>query len=275
MIVAPVSSEGVSSLWCLGSSLDLVSIPWLRTHCQRMSWSLVWWSICHCWKRVLLFGLCWTGLWCWHHGLCHPSHRWTHHHVWPIFLGIGLWCHPFSSERYLGSFWVQMVHKEICTCWGVCWMLWGVKLPLSGAFQRRPCCHPPWKIWLLLWVHGLSSWRVGALWFSWMMALFKSFGLRHILNFHLPSWGMWESWPMVWAQSVWWWFLDVPSLPALFMISSLYSIGTFYLSCWTGRTVGSVLMSYSPDMSPMQLKLLGNNAWRSLVLSMDVDPGST
>ena len=156
MIVAPVLSEGVSSLWCLGSFLDLMSIPWLRTCHERMSWSLVWWSIFYFWKRVLLFGLCWTGLWCWHHDLCHPSHRWTHCCVWPILLGIGLWCHPFSSERYLGSSWVQMVHEEIYTCQGVCWRLWGVKLPLPSAFQRRPCCHPPWKIWLPLWVHGLS-----------------------------------------------------------------------------------------------------------------------
>ena len=83
---------------------------------------------------------------------------------------------------------------------------------------------------------------------------------------HLPSWGMWESWPMVWAQSA---FLMIPwhtISPSSFSVSSLYSMGTFRLPHCTGRTLGSVLMSYSPDMSPMQSKLLGNNAWRSLVL---------
>ena len=48
-------------------------------------------------------------------------------------------------------------------------------------------------------------------------------------------------------------------LSQLFFISSLYSMGTFHLPCWTGRTEGSVLMLYSPNMSPMQSKQLGNN----------------
>ena len=59
-----------------------------------------------------------------------------------------------------------------------------------------------------------------------------------------------------------------------FLISSLYLMGTFHLPCWTDGTVGLVFVSYSSCMSPMQLKLLGNNAWRSLVLSMVTDPGS-
>ena len=45
-----------------------------------------------------------------------------------------------------------------------------------------------------------------------------------------------------------------------FSISSFYLMGTFCLPCWTGGTVGSVLMSYLPCMSPMQSKLLGNYA---------------
>ena len=67
------------------------------------------------------------------------------------------------------------------TCWGVCWMLW------SEAASVR--CIPK-KAMLLSTLENLvapvSTWaislRVGALWFSWMMVLFKSFGLRHILN---------------------------------------------------------------------------------------------
>ena len=119
---------------------------------------------------------------------------------------------------------------------------------------------------------AISS-RVGTLWFSWMIALFKSLGSRHILNLPFAFLGyvrllthgvgslclvMIPCWTISASSSI-----------------SLYLMGTFCLPCWTGGTVGSVLMSYSPFMSPMQSKLLGNNAWRSLVLLMDTDPGST
>ena len=59
---------------------------------------------------------------------------------------------------------------------------WGVKLPLSGAFQRMPCCHTLWRIWLLLWVHGLSPWGLVPCDSHGWWLLFKSFRLRHILN---------------------------------------------------------------------------------------------
>ena len=122
---------------------------------------------------------------------------------------------------------------------------------------------------------AISS-RVGALWFSWMMALFRSLGSRHILSLPFAFFGIHQAADPWCGLSL---FGD-DSLPWTisansFSISSLYSMGTFRLPCWTGRTVGSVLMSYSPCMSPMQLKLLGNKAWRSLVLSMVTDPGST
>ena len=119
------------------------------------------------------------------------------------------------------------------------------------------------------------SLRVGALWFSWMIALFRSLGSRHILSLPFALFGYVRLLThgvgsvclvMILCQTI---------SANSFLISSLYSMGTFHLLCWTGGTVGSVLMSYSPFMSLMQLKLLGNNAWRSLVLLMVTDPGST
>ena len=121
---------------------------------------------------------------------------------------------------------------------------------------------------------AISS-RVGALCFSWMMALFRSLGSRHILSLPFAFFGYVRLLTngvgsvclvMILCQTI---------SSNSFSISSLYSMGTFHLPCWTGGTVGLVLMSYSPCMSLMQSKLLGYRAWRSLVLSMVTDPGST
>ena len=121
---------------------------------------------------------------------------------------------------------------------------------------------------------AISS-RVGALWFSWMIALFKSLGSRHILNLPFAFLGYIRLLTHG-VGSVCLVMIPCQTISASsFSISSLYSMGTFHLPCWTGGMVVSFLMLYSPCMSPMQSKLLGNNAWRSLVLSVDTDPGST
>ena len=78
--------------------------------------------------------------------------------LWPIHQGIGPQCHPSSLGRYPVTSWVQRGHIGICTFWGGCWMLWGVMLPLWGAYQRRPCCCLPLRTWWLLWGHELSPW---------------------------------------------------------------------------------------------------------------------
>ena len=121
---------------------------------------------------------------------------------------------------------------------------------------------------------AISS-RVGAFWFSQMIALFKSLGSRHILNLPFAFLGyvrlLTHNVGSVCLVMVPCWTISASS----FLISSLYLMGTFCLPCWTGGMVGSVLMLYSPCMFLMQSKLLGNNAWRSLVLLMDTDPGST
>lgn len=49
-------------------------------------------------------------------------------------------------------------------------------------------------------------------------------------------------------------------------MSSLNSIGTFLLACWTGSTDGSNLMSYSPSKASSQLNDFGHSLWRSLTL---------
>ena len=157
---------------------------------------------------------------------------------------------------------------------------WVLNIVRSDAFSVR--CIPkkallpstfenlvaPMRTW------AISS-RVGVLWFSQMIALFKSLGSRHILSLPFAFFGYVRLLThgvgsvclvMILCQTI---------SANSFSISSLYSMGTFRLLCWTGGTVGSVLMSYSPCMSLIQSKLLGNKAWRSLVLSMVTDPGST
>ena len=97
---------------------------------------------------------------------------------------------------------------------------------------------------------AISS-RVGVLWFSRIMALFMSFGSRQIFNLLFAFLGyvykLTHGVGSVCFGIIPCWTIS----PSSFSISSLYSIGTLRLLCWTGRTVGSVLMSYSPYISPM------------------------
>ena len=89
------------------------------------------------------------------------------------------------------------------------------------------------------------------------MALFKSFRLRYTLNLLFAFLGYVRELTHGVGSVC---FMMIPcytTSPSSFSISSLYLMGTFHLPCCTGRTVGSVLMSYSPDMSPMQSKVLG------------------
>ena len=108
-----------------------------------------------------------------------------------------------------------------------------------------------------------------------IIALFRSLGSRHFLSLPFAFFGyvrlLTHGVGSVCLVMILWQTISANS----FLISSLYSMGTFRLPCWTGGTVGSVLMSYSPCISPMQSKLLGYRAWSSLVLSMVTDPGST
>ena len=120
---------------------------------------------------------------------------------------------------------------------------------------------------------AISS-RVGALWFSLIMALFRSFGSRQILSLPFAFLGYVNELTHG-VGSVCLVIIPCQTISASsFSSSALCSMGTLHLLCWTGRTVGSVLMLYSPAMSPMQSKLFGYNACRSLVLSIDVEPGS-
>ena len=90
-------------------------------------------------------------------------------------------------------------------------------------------------------VAPVSTWaissRVGALWFSQMMALFKSFGSRQILNLLFAFLGyVRELTHGVGSVCL----VMIPRCtisPSSFSIS-LYSMGTFHLLCCIGRTVG-------------------------------------
>ena len=119
------------------------------------------------------------------------------------------------------------------------------------------------------------SLRVGALWFSHMIALFRSFGSRQILNLPLVFFGyvseLTQGVGSVCFAMIPWWNISFSS----FSISTLCSIGTLHLLCCTGGTLGSVLMLYSPDMSPIRLKELGYRVCKSLVLLIRMLPGST
>ena len=122
---------------------------------------------------------------------------------------------------------------------------------------------------------AISS-RVGALWFSQMIALFKSLGSRHILNL-----------PFAFLGYIRLLTHGVGSVCLVMILCQTISANSFLqsplctqweLSIFHAGLVGWLGLSWchtSPCMSLMQSKLLGNNAWRSLVLSMDTDPGST
>ena len=74
-------------------------------------------------------------------------------------------------------------------------MSWEVKLPPSGAFQRTLCCRPLWRIWLLLWAHGLSPQGLvpGNSHRWWLCS--SPLGWGKSSTCRLPSWGTWKSWP--------------------------------------------------------------------------------
>ena len=275
MTAALASSGVVSSQRCLGSFLDLGEYPsaentppknvtdsCFMVHFLLLKMSPSFWAMLN---RLMLFAS-WSLLF-----LSVDEHIIVYGQ-YSGALGYDVIHHSF--RRCPGTFSVWRGHVRICTFRGGCWMLLGVMLPPSDAYWRRPCCCWPWRTWWLPMRTWAISSRVGALWFSWMIALFRSLGSRHILSLPFAFFGYIRLLThgvgsvclvMILCQTI---------SANSFLISSLYSMGTFHLPCWTGGTVGSVLMSYLPFMSLMQSKLLGNRAWRSLVLSMVTDPGS-
>ena len=121
---------------------------------------------------------------------------------------------------------------------------------------------------------AISS-RVGALWFPCMIASFRSFRSRQILNLPLDFFGYVSELTQGVGSIC---FAMIPWQTILFSsfsISALCSMGTLHLPCCTGGMLGSVLMSYSPDMSPIWSKELGYRVCKSLVLLIRMLPGST
>ena len=148
---------------------------------QKRLPSLVLWHIWHNWRLDLPFGLHWKDLPDMHHDLCYPYRRWICHHVLWVHLGIVQQCHPSASERCPDSSLVWMEHVKNGTHQGACWTSWAVMLPRlvhsEKCFVSVHFWEPPVNTW------AISS-SVGALWFSLIVVLFRSFGLRQI--FSLP-----------------------------------------------------------------------------------------
>ena len=121
---------------------------------------------------------------------------------------------------------------------------------------------------------AISS-NVGALWISLIMALFKSLGSRQILSLPFGFFG-YVSKLTQGVSSVCFVMIPCQTISfSSFSISALYSIGTLHLPCCTGGIWGLILMSYSPDMSPILSKLLGYRVCKSLVQLIGILPGST
>ena len=148
-------------------------------------------------------------------------------------------------------------------------------LSRSGAFQKMPCCHLLLRIWLL---------RLVCVWFLWESVLCGSLiwslysdplDLDKSSTYQLGFFGyiseLTHGVGSICFAMIPWWTISFSS----FSISTLCSMGTLCLPCCTGGMLGSVLMSYSPDMSPIRSKELGYRVCKSLVLLIWTLPGST
>ena len=125
-------------------------------------------------------------------------------------------------------------------------------------------------------VAPVNSWaissRVSALWFSLMIALFRSFGSRQILNLLLGFFQICQ-WAYPWCQLCL--FCNDSLLDHVIQLFlNLSFVFDGHLAS-TGGTLGSILMSYSPDLLPIWLKELGYRVCKSFVLLIWMLPGST
>ena len=114
------------------------------------------------------------------------------------------------------------------------------------AFQKMLCFHPPLRTSLLLVSMWAISSSVGALWFSLIMALFKSLGLRQILSLPFGFFGyvseLTQGVGSICFIMIPWWTILFSS----FSISALYSIGTLHLPCyrWYLRIDFNVILTW-------------------------------
>ena len=165
------------------------------------------------------------------------------------------------------------------TCRSLYLLRWVLNVVRSGFLwqmhpKRRPCYHPPWKIWWLLWGHGLSpqgSETCGShrWWLSsspWGQGISSTCCFAFLGYVRLLTQGV---------GSVYLVMIPCHTIStSSFLISSLYSMGTFCLLCWTGGTGGSVLMLYWPFISLMQWKTVGKQCLKIPGAVMDTEPGS-
>ena len=109
---------------------------------------------------------------------------------------------------------------------------------------------------------------------EWWLYLGPS-GQEIFLTCHLLFWVMSMNWPMVLVQSVSQWFPVEPSHQALFRPYSCI-LWNFYVFCvelvgLSGLFWCCILLT----CHQCSQSCWGNKAWRSLVLLIDVEPGST
>ena len=164
--------------------------------------------------------------------------------------------------------------KGINTYRGVCWMLWDSDACSVRCILKNALFPSTFENFVAPVSMCAISLRVGALWFSRMIVLFRSFGSRQILNLPLGFFGyvseLTHGVSSVCFAMIPWQTISFSS----FSISALCSMGTLHLPCCTGGMLGSVLMSYLPDMSHIPSKELGYRVCKSLVLLIWMLPGS-
>ena len=109
------------------------------------------------------------------------------------------------------------------------------------------------------------SWRVGTLWFSLMLDLFRSFGSPQILS-DPSTFVCWATYPSsCWAVIPCFTMSDSSAL-----IFSQYFIGTHHWPCWKRGTLGSTVVWYCPGTLPTMSKDSVKVAFKELMLVFSV-----
>ena len=151
-------------------------VQWILHH--RRKFGVTWSDTLSCWR---LYHVAWLSL-STGGGVSHAplgfGHRHIYHCVLQLYQGDGLLPGPFTSERCLGTSSDQMAYAGTF----ICYVLYVVRyedFSLSWVLQK-----PSLVSSLLKHVAPLNQWeissRLGALLCSCIMALLRSFGLRHM-----------------------------------------------------------------------------------------------
>ena len=108
--------------------------------------------------------------------------------------------------------------------------------------------------------------NVGALWFSSIMALLRSFGSRHILRVSLALWGFVSELTVSVDSNCGVMISCIVISLSWVSIPSFAYRGKLCLLCFIGRMFRSTVMEYSPGKLPIMSKESRNMLFRSLIL---------